>query len=106
MICTIHNTGKKLTVTLEDGSVATRISNNFYSAAIVGTVSGKLVVLSAHWTAEKAQETFAAFLSGAFINHKFKGATAVRLVVPVVWEPLDSEAWKAADDVFLNTPKA
>jgi hypothetical protein len=106
MICTIHNTGKRLIVTLEDGTTVTRSTDNYYRAAIVGTVNGKLNVLSAHWTADKAQETFATFLAGKFVNHKFTGATNVRLVLPAVWEPLDADAWKAADDAVVAKHKA
>lgn len=79
---TMTTDGRKLTVTLASGETATRSTKNEYSAAVVGyDADGKLLVLSAHYSAADALKAIAKFKSGQFVNfnymHKLVGEPVV-----------------------------
>lgn len=102
MITNITNENGKLIVTTASGEVAKRISNNVYSAAIVGRKAGKLVIVFASWSIQNAREALENVKAGKFVNHKFTGVTELEIIERSDWEPEDPDAWKLADDKIMG----
>lgn len=88
----ITSNGKEMTVTMDDRRTASRATQNFYQAAVVGMKNGRLCILSAHYNASNARDAMANVLAGKFVSHKFTGATALQIVErSEEWEPLSAE---------------
>lgn len=78
---TIQHNGKKLTATL-NGKTATRATANKYTAVVVAEdASGKLLILSAHYTAGDAQKALATHKAGKFVNFNYRKATTEPVVL-------------------------
>lgn len=78
---TIEHNGKKLTVR-HNGKVATRATANNYAAVVVAEdASGKLLVLSAHYTAPDAHKALATHKAGKFVNFNYRKAATAPVVL-------------------------
>lgn len=71
---TIEHTGKKLIVT-HNGKKASRATQNRYQAVVVAEdASGKLLILSAHYTRADAYAALANHNAGKFVNFNYRKA--------------------------------
>lgn len=78
---TIEHTGKKLTVT-HNGKKATRATQNRYQAvAVAEDASGKLLILSAHYTQADAYAALAKHNAGKFVNFNYYKAVTQPIVL-------------------------
>lgn len=74
-------TGKKL-IAHHNGKVATRATKNIYAAAVVAEdANGKLLILSAHYTAEQAHKAAANHWAGDFVNFNYRKAVTRPVVL-------------------------
>ena len=77
----IEHTGKKLIVTY-NGKKATRATQNRYQAVVVAEdASGKLLILSAHYSAGEAHTARAKYNAGKFVNFNYRKAVTQPIVL-------------------------
>lgn len=77
----LESTGKKL-IARHNGKVATRNTANAYRAAVVAEdASGKLLILSAHYTPTDAYAALAKHTAGQFVNFNYRKAVTQPIVL-------------------------